>query len=343
MSIKPYKALALQTACYAINTVEQAQAQEHRLQQIERIGNQIKASKLFLGQDVELVVLPEYFCTSFPFGETIEQWLQKACVINNGAEYKAMQAWAKELNIYLSGNWYEADEHFPNLYFQTSFIINNQGETILRYRRLNSMFAPTPHDVFDEYISIYGAESFFPVAKTPIGNLACIASEEILYPEIARCLMYNGAEIFLHSSSEVASTMSTQKNIAKLARATENMAYVVSSNSAGIYNTSIPANSTDGHSQIISYEGLKLCEASNGESMVANATIHLDALRHARIRPGMSNFLSRQRNELFAPYYAKPVYACNSLELVTPNKKIFIQNQLKTINFLVEKGIVQKP
>ena len=36
----------------------------------------------------------------------------------------------------------------------------------------------------------------FPVAKTAIGNLAAIASEKILYPEVARCLAMRGAEIF---------------------------------------------------------------------------------------------------------------------------------------------------
>jgi predicted amidohydrolase len=53
--------------------------------------------------------------------------------------------------------------------------------------------------------------------------LACIASEEILYPEIARCLAMRGAEIFLHSTSEVGSPLLTQKNVAKLARAIEHM------------------------------------------------------------------------------------------------------------------------
>ncbi len=98
--------------------------------------------------------------------------------------------------MFISGNWYELDEHFPDLYFQTSFIISDEGELVLRYRRLNSMYAPTPHDVLAKYIEVYGRESLFPVAKTSIGNLACIASEEILYPEIARCLAMQGAEVF---------------------------------------------------------------------------------------------------------------------------------------------------
>ena len=103
------------------------------------------------------------------------------------------------------------------------------------------MFAPTPHDVWDQYLDIYGLEAVFPVAETEIGRLACIASEEILYPEIARCLMMRGAEVFLHSSSEAGSVQLTHKDIAKRARAIENMSYVVSANSAGISGICCPS------------------------------------------------------------------------------------------------------
>ena len=40
--------------------------------------------------------------------------------------------------------------------------------------------------------------------ETEIGRIAAIASEEILYPEIARALALRGAEVFIHSSSEAA-------------------------------------------------------------------------------------------------------------------------------------------
>ena len=53
--------------------------------------------------------------------------------------------------------------------------------------------------------------------------LACIASEEILYPEIARALALRGAEVFCHSSSEIGSPLATHKDVAKQARAFEIM------------------------------------------------------------------------------------------------------------------------
>ncbi len=340
-SITPYKALALQTTTQSVNSCsDYAAAKPLMMNTIDRVSKQVKASKAFIGTDLKLVVLPEYFLTGFPMGETIEQWRNKGCVDMEGDVYEAIKQIAIDTQVYLSGNLYELDPHFPELYFQASFIISPDGELILRYRRLNSMFAPTPHDVLDEYIKIYGEESLFPVAKTAIGNLACIASEEILYPEIARCMALNGAEVFLHATSEVGALTLTPKNIAKLARSIENMAYIISANSAGITGYAIPASSTDGHSQIVQYEGIKLIEAGFGESMVANATIHIDALRHHRNRPGMGNYLSRQRMELFAKTYQQSIYPANSLVDKKAERSHFVQTQLGVIEALKHRGVL---
>jgi predicted amidohydrolase len=331
-SIAPYKALALQVTTEAVNScANYTAAKEKMMQAITRISKQIKASKAFIGSDLQLVVLPEYFLTGFPMGESITEWRDKGCIDMEGDVYDGIKKIAVDAQIFLSGNVYERDPHFPDLYFQACFIIDPKGDLVLRYRRLNSMFAPTPHDVLDKYIAVYGEESLFPVAKTAIGNLACVASEEIVYPEIVRCLVLNGAEVILHNTSEVGALTPTPKNIAKLARATENMAYVVSANSAGITGYAIPAASTDGHSQIVNYEGVKLIEAGFGESMVANATIHIDALRQYRNRPGMGNYLSRMRMELFAKTYQQTIYPANSLVNKNPDRSHFVQTQLGVI------------
>ena len=150
------------------------------------------------------------------------------------------------------------------------------------------------------------------------------------------------AEIFLHSSSEVGSPMLSQKNIAKLARAIENMAYVVSANSAGIADIDIPFASTDGGSKIINYEGLLMAEADTGESMVANATLDLKALKHYRQRLSMSNFIARQRFELYADSYAQHSFYPPNTISDNPNfvKKDFLTNQVEVIRKLARHEII---
>ncbi|QYU68355.1 hypothetical protein J4558_26700 [Leptolyngbya sp. 15MV] len=175
---------------------------------------------------------------------------------------------------------------------------------MLRYRRLISMFAPSPHDVWDAYLDRYGLDGVFPVARTEIGNLGAIASEEVLYPEIARALALRGAEVFVHSSSEVGSPLATNKDVAKQARAFENMAYLVSANTAGISGTTLPLNSAEGNSSVIDYRGKVIAESNDGETFTAFANIDLGALRTARRTPAMTHYLARQRPHLFAAAYA---------------------------------------
>jgi predicted amidohydrolase len=223
----PYLALPLQTACHAVNgAADAAEARPMMAASIQRIGAQIQASKRFIGPDLRLVVLPEYVLTGFPMGEAAAVWSAKAALEIDGPEYQALGAIARAADIFLAGNAYEQDPHFPGLYFQTSFVIAPDAKVVLRYRRLISMFSPSPYDVYDRYVGVYGAEALFPVAETEIGRLAAIASEEILYPEIARAHALRGAEVFVHSSSESGASIPTPKGIAKPARAIENLAWM---------------------------------------------------------------------------------------------------------------------
>ncbi len=308
--MKSYAALALQIATHCINNcADRRSARERMAANLAKARQAVAGSKAFIsqfsGMDTRLVVLPEYFLTGFPMGESVEEWQQKACLDIDGPEYEQLQAIASDFDLYLGGNAYENDAHFPELYFQTCFIISPAGETILRYRRMISLSAPTPYDVWDKYLEIYGLEGVFPVADTPIGRLAAIASEEILYPEIARCLTMRGAEIFIHPTSEVGSPQLTPKELARRSRATENLAYVISANSSSLEGIPVPGASASGMSKIVDYHGRVMAEAApGGESMVANATIDLEALRACRRKTGLTNMLVRQPFQAYADSYA---------------------------------------
>lgn len=345
-----YAAVAMQLTAQSVERcADRAEARVQMLAMIGALGPKIRASSIFIAQyggaPVRLVVLPEYLLTSYPGRISIPDFAHKAALDVDGPEYDALGKIASEQNIYLCGNAYEADAHFPGLYFQTSFVIAPSGEVILRYRRLNSMFAPTPHDVWDKYLDIYGIDGVFPVAKTEIGNLAALASEEILYPEIARALALRGAEVLLHSSSEIGSPIETPKLIAKRARAFENMAYVISANTAGISDTALPLASADGNSVIVDWKGNILAQSNAGETFTAFADIDLAALRVARRKPGMTNMLSRQRNALFASTYSTESHQhANSLIengiVKTPDRDHFKRVSEATIARLAKDGLI---
>ena len=341
-----YYACALQVRCDAVNQDASREAARARMQaSLERIDSQIFGAKRWVGPDLALVVLPEYFLTGFPWGETIAQWADKAALALDGPEYDAIAAIAQKHRVFLAGNAYELDPNFPGLYFQASFVFAPSGELVLRYRRLVSLFAPTPHDVWDRYLDLYGIEGVFPVAETAIGRLAAIASEEILYPEIARCHVMRGAEVLLHCSSEAYTTTMPPKRIARLARAVENLAYVVSTNTAGVTGVDIPADSANGGSEIIDYLGNTMVAAGQGETITAYARLDLDDLREYRRRPGMANLLSRQAFDLFASSYQQADFRRrNGLlqdgKVVVPDRSYFRERQAETITRLTEAGLL---
>ncbi len=347
MTDTPFHALALQFACDGVNGCANREAARALMESsLARLKKAILGSKAFIGADLKLVVLPEYFLTGYPMRETPEEWIDKACLEPGDPVFDTLADIAQGAGVFLAGNSYETDNQFPGLYFQASYVFSPTGDKVLSYRRLNSLYSPTPHDVWDKYLDLYGLEAVFPVAQTDIGRLAAIASEEILYPEIARAHGLKGAEIFVHSSSEIGGPVLTPKMIAKRARAIENMAYVVSANTGGIRQTALPEACADGNSQIVDYRGTVLAESGDGDTMTAFAEVDLGALRRWRRRPGMSNFLSRQRLELFRETYAQaspqPANALlDDSKAVRPLvKEHFRTNQEKIIDRLSKAGII---
>lgn len=345
-----YAAVAMQLTARTIDPAQgRSDASAQVLAHIGDVEAAIRSASIFIaqygGQAVALAVLPEYLFTSYPGRVTISDYAATIAWDMDGPEYAALGAAAQRLGMHIAGNAYERDPHFPGFYFQTSFIVAPDGAVVLRYRRLMSMFAPSPHDVWDAYLDLYGLEGVFPVAETTIGRLAAIASEEILYPEIARALALRGAEIFVHSSSEIGSPLATHKDIAKRARAFENLAYVVSANTAGIAGTAMPLASADGNSQIIDWRGRVLGQSGYGETFTAFGEIDIAALRAARRKPGMTNYLARQRPSLFAATYAEAdVHRANGMmqgsDAHTPDRDYFARTQAEVIARLDKAGLI---
>jgi len=346
-----YSALALQVSTHCVNScADRASARQRMLENIARIQRSTTASKAFVrqynGMETRLVVLPEYSITGFPMAESVPEWRNKAAIEPDGPEFDALAAIASDLDIYLAVNAYECDRHFPDLYFQGCIVISPAGETALRYRRLITLSGPSPYDVWDRYLDIYGPDGVFPVAETPLGRLAAIASEEILYPEIARCHAMRGAEVFVHPTSEAASPSVAIKELARRARAMENMAYIVSANSASLEGIATPAHSTTGMSKVVDYQGQIMAEASpGGESMVANATIDLAALRACRRKTGLTNMLVRQPFQAYAQSYSEKVFQranrlLNGDEVRQPERQDFVRWQQTNIDRLSKAGII---
>lgn len=319
-----YRAVALQTRTHAVNALGVDDARAAIMANIATVAAKVAAAVAWHGPTTRLVVLPEYAFTAFPMGDTIEGWAAKAAFDLDGPEYDALAEVAARHRIFLASNNYETDPHFPGLYFQGNVVHGPTGEVVLRSRRLHSVYSPSPYDVWDAYLDAYGIDAVLPVARTEIGNLAALASEEILYPELSRAYGMRGAEVLVHPTSESSSPDLSPKEHARRSRAVENLVYVVSANSGGISGIPLSGDSTNGHSEIVDHRGLSLARAGSGESLVACAEIDLAALRRERLRPAMSNIPARTMTGLWAEEYARHrALEPNGLARVAPERSWF--------------------
>ena len=67
-----YRAICLQMRCQAVTRArDRAEARAVMRQSLERLRGQVTSGVAFVGEDCQLVVLPEYFLTGFPLGDPI--------------------------------------------------------------------------------------------------------------------------------------------------------------------------------------------------------------------------------------------------------------------------------
>ena len=259
-----------------------------------------------------LVVLPEFAFQGPPKGESVAEWLDKACYPVPGPITEPLQELARSAGVHIGGNQFEADAEWPDRFFNTSFLIDPAGEVVLRYRRIHTAQWVSPHDFLDDYLARYGIEGLWPVVETSLGKVAMLACGEIMVPEASRLLMLRGAEILVHPTNE---PVSEAEGAAKVSAASANMLYVVSANVAGPIGFSDGEPPvTGGSSRIVDFRGNTLSlEVSPDVTVGVSAVLDTDALRAARSENSMANGLLRIRAETFADMFRGVVlYPANS-------------------------------
>lgn len=263
-----------------------------------RAGSRNFASKLF--------VLPEFFLQGFQPGIPVEAWT-KASIQLAGREVETLGKVARDTGAYISGMVYEVMDEYPGRFFNTAIIVAPNGEVVLRYRKLYAMTTKTrPGDVYRQYTAQHGGPaSLFPVADTPLGKLGCLVCYDINFPEVTRCLALNGAEIFLHCSSETRSQYHLPDGgwtMARRVRAYENIAYLAMANTGHNIDPGGFEDRSHGESQIVDFNGRVMNIANTSNETMITASIDIEALRRRRAEPRL-NFLAELSPGIHAPIY----------------------------------------
>ena len=58
---------------------------------------------------------------------------------------------SQKYKIYIGANAYESPDDWPEDILTAHFLIDPSGDIILKFRRINTTEATSPHDVLDEY------------------------------------------------------------------------------------------------------------------------------------------------------------------------------------------------
>lgn len=307
--IKPYKAALIQQETQVI--VDPKDRDQIIEKNLDRIFELLHWTFNRVGE-VRLAAFSEYGIIGQYRPRDVDEWIELAETIPGPVTDRIADK-ARELGCFIVGNLYERDAAWPGRLWNTNFIIDPQGEIILKYRKnngpnnLNTVYTG-PGDVFTEYTAKYGDLSMFPVVDTEIGVLGTLTCTDIIFPEMARALALQGAEVLIHPTAEPWSDVDAKWDVFRRARAYENLSYFLSVCAGAFLGSDRPRSGYRGHSQVIDHLGNVVSIAAGSGEAVCVGTVDVDAVREIRSRkPGVSghewNQLVELRTDLFAEVY----------------------------------------
>lgn len=351
--IRPYTVVGL------VPTVRGIRKRDDIALNLEHIAHMVKAAAWLssLELPVRLIALPEGALQGFndeAFDLDHVQYARECAIDIPGRETDALGVIAREYNAFVIG---QAKAHHPDWkdrFFNVGFVLDPKGEVILKHYKVSPLFpvehSVCPHDIFDWWVERYGStlDAFWPVADTEIGRLGIMMANEGSYPENARALALNGAEVVYRGSYPHPATGNELFEIQSRARALDNNMYVVAPNMGSYYidaNSDIPIDTFGGRSFIIDYLGRIVGRQDyGGVSTYVAGVIDIEAMRYHRDNAQWDNWLKDLRTELYQLLYREAIYPKNLYLTREPMKHQEYRREVidKQIALMHQRGIWKK-
>ena len=168
---------------------------------------------------------------------------------------------------------------------------------------------------FNDEVLDLDLDAFYPVADTEIGRLGFLMANEGSYPENARGLAMNGAEVVYRGPYPHPHVGNGLFEIQNRARALDNNFYLIACNVGTYYLTAdsdTPIDTFGGGSAVIDFRGqiVGRHDYSGGSSWVAG-TVDVEALRKFRASAQWDNWVKDLTTEQYQLIYEEPVYPKN--------------------------------
>ena len=243
----------------------------------------------------QIVCLQEIFNGPYFCAEQSVKWYETAEQVPGGLTVTFMQSLAKDLGIAIIVPVYEIEQE--GIFYNTAAVIDSRGEYLGKYRKTH-----IPHVApgFWEKFYFRPGNLGYPVFDLGFAKIGVYICYDRHFPEGARCLGLNGAEIVFNPSATVAGLSEYLWKLEQPAHAAANGYFIAAINRVG---TEAPWNIGEfyGSSYFANPRGEIIAQASREKDEVLTADLDLDQI--AEVRRTWQFFRDR-RPDLYGPLVA---------------------------------------
>jgi len=242
-------------------------------------------------QGVKVLCLQEVFTQPYFCPSQDRKWYAAAEAIPDGPTTQLMREYAKKYSMVIVVPIYE--EEMPGVYYNTAAVIDADGTYLGKYRKHH---IPQVAGFWEKFFFKPGNLGY-PVFKTQYGNVGVYICYDRHFPDGARCLGLNGAEIVFNPSATVAGLSEYLWEIEQPAHAVANGYFVAAINRVG---TEAPWGIGEfyGQSYVVSPKGKILKKASRDKDELLTVDIDLDEVKEVR---DLWQFYRDRRPETYGP------------------------------------------
>ena len=220
--------------------------------------------------------LQEIFYSPYFCAEQDPRWYRTAEQVPDGPTVRLMQELAKKHSMVMIVPVYE--EAMTGVYYNTAAVIDETGEYLGKYRKHH---IPHCQPGFWEKFYFTPGDLGYPVFETKYGKIGVYICYDRHFPEGARELGLNGAEIVFNPSATVAGLSEYLWKLEQPAHAVANQYFVGAINRVG---TEAPWNIGEfyGQSYFCDPRGQIVVEGSRDQDEVIIADLDLDLIQTVR-------------------------------------------------------------
>jgi len=240
------------------------------------LDNQMRLVEDAARQGVQMLCFQEIFTTPYFCAEQQTRWYEAVEKIPDGPTVKLMQDVAKQHGMVLIVPIYEEEQ--TGVYYNSAAVIDADGTYLGKYRKTH---IPHVNPGFWEKFYFRPGNLGYPCFDTAFARIGVYICYDRHFPEGARCLGLNGAEIIFNPSATVAGLSEYLWKLEQPAHAVANGYFVGAINRVG---TEAPWNIGEfyGQSYFCDPRGQIIAEGSRDQDELIVADLDMDMIREVR-------------------------------------------------------------